>query len=62
MSPIQWTLVIAGMLGPAFVASVMLRRGLRSKFPFFFSYIALYILIMALDSQLTCIAVLSITT
>ena len=48
MSPIQWTLVIAGMLGPAFVASVMLRRGLRSKFPFFFSYIVIYILMSAI--------------
>jgi len=48
MSSIQWTLAIAGMLGPAFVASVMLRRGLRSKFSFFFSYIVLYILIVAM--------------
>jgi len=44
MSPIQWTLAIAGILGPAFVAYVLVRRELRSKFPFFFNYLIFYTL------------------
>jgi hypothetical protein len=45
MSPIQWVLAIAGIAGPVFVSAVMLRRGLRSKFPFFFNYLVFYILV-----------------
>lgn len=45
MSPIQWLLALAGIAGPVFVLLVMIRRGLRSKFPLFFNYLILYICI-----------------
>ena len=43
MSTIQWTLAIAGILAPALVLLVMMRRKLRVRFPFLFSYLILYI-------------------
>lgn len=43
MSPIQWSFAIGGIVGPAIIALVMIRRGLRAKFTFFFNYLVLYI-------------------
>jgi hypothetical protein len=45
MSPTQWALAIGCIVGAVFVLLVMGRHHLRSKFPFFFNYISLYIVI-----------------
>lgn len=43
MSPIQWTLAIAGILGPILILVTMRRRKLNAAFPVFFNYLILYI-------------------
>jgi len=42
MSSAQWVLAIGCIGGAAFLLFVMARRGLRSKFPFFFNYLLVY--------------------
>lgn len=48
MSLNQWIFALAGILGPAFVLTVMHRRGLSRQFPLFSKYLILYMAISSL--------------